>query len=345
MNFIVLPMQGAVIKEDFISKSFSIIMGSFEEKVQKLSQILNWNDYEETKSRMNHIKRTSNDDFFTHPLLICETPIEGIIGNKYFVKYINNIMNVIYWGNIFPDNELNIIKYVMSKDYDTTEYRYDMREKNKHFFISFNKDYKRCPVGFEYSFDYELDWVKDNIDIINKFLDIWTDRNKLFLRLKNSMNLFSKAIFLESQQKEEIIYNSFISDSLLFLHTTLECLILKDSDEDNKSLRIRKCVDKNLKDYKINDDYNNMFDFIKYITNIRGRYVHQGTIYAEQNNRDIFNENEKEKLTDFVHFKIIVAKMIIRCMNIVYDIKYDCNISKDKYEEKYFKKLRREKMV
>lgn len=342
MSYICLPMQGAVISNDLEYRNMHIIRGTYDEKKEKLERILGWNS-DESVFRMEHIVNTTNRDFFNRPLFIYKDNepmmIESWLKYVFKIKYVNNFVDAIYWANIYPSSKIDIVQYMFTKRKEINEYRPDMLEENRHFFVCDELDWKRFPVNNTYLFDYELDWLANNQDIVKKFLEIADDRDNLTLRLKSAMEFFHKAITIEKAYKKEKCNITLESDVVLFIHTALECLILKNSDEDNKSLRIRKCVDRNMKGYNINENYNNMFDFIKYITNVRGSYVHQGSTYKEENRKDIFSDSDKGKLTDLEHLKIICAKIIMKSADIVYKIKSE-NISEQCSEKEYFVRLR-----
>ncbi|WP_415285521.1 hypothetical protein [Clostridium perfringens] len=342
MSFICLPMQGSVIDKDFVGDSIKIIRGSFEDKKKKLMNILNWSE-NDIQAMMGHLKKTSNEDFFVSPLIIYddneEFDVQQYLKYIYNIKYLNNIVDVIYWSNVYPKNKINILEYIFIKKNEINEYRPDMRKINKHFLIADETDYKRFPLNFKYSFDYELDWIQYNKETLEKFLGLSKEYDSLVMKLKNAIEFFYKAILFDSEYKENMFNITLKSDVILFLHTSLECLILKGSNENDKSLSIRKCVKKNIRNFNLNEGYTDMFDFIKYVTNVRGKYVHQGIKYKEKNSKDMLSCNSDKKLTDFEHLKIITAKMIVKCMEIICEIK-NSNLSEDDYEEEYFKRLR-----
>ena len=63
--------------------------------------------------------------------------------------------------------------------------------------------------------------------------------------------------------------------------------------------------------------------------------MHQESTYKEENRENIFSDNDKEEFTGLEHLEIICAKMIMKCVDIVYKVKVE-NTSEEYIKKEYF---------
>ena len=324
--FLILPLQGAVLNDDVkVSSDLDIIKGSYNDKIRKITNLINA-DKETTEDMLMHMIKSRSNDFTQSPILVYKTKLNDI---SYFRDcviisyYLTSVLNVTYWAKVFPKYKIDLVNYMFTKKDRIGEFRVDTREKNNHILVC-NKsctDYICYPLNFNYECNYELDWLKEdsNKEIIKEIIELIYKKDDLSKRFLRALRFFQKAILTE---KEKTCFSNEIkSDEILLLHIVLECLLIKNSFDEGNSFKIRKYVSKaiNINGYKSN----NIFNLIKDMTGNRGQYVHEGKYYVEGNDkRSKILDMADEELDDYMHnkdsikyitnldlFKIIVAKV------------------------------------
>lgn len=331
MSYIILPMDGSIVNKDIsINNDMHIIVETKDEPIiSKITNILKVD--EEIVERMVENMNNMKVDFFDHPIFIYNDKnsknMYTIQTKRYITKFITYIVNLLYFRNEYPKSKIDIGLCVLMKQNYKGNFRPDLRKKNKFLVLVDESDYKRIPLEYESKFNFELEWIS-NIDGIHfeKMLEIMKDDDNLSRRIRVSSKFFYRAISNDDFSR---------SEKLIFLHTALECLILKDSNEQNKSFKVRKYISETC-NTEINENFDDMFNFIKYMTKSRGKYLHAGEEYKENNSRTIYDIDEGvDKEEDLNVFIIIVSNVILESINIAIDIKKDTKNSKENYEKIY----------
>ncbi|SMC19864.1 hypothetical protein SAMN02745134_00948 [Clostridium acidisoli DSM 12555] len=327
-NFLILPLQGAVLNEDVnVFSDLYIINGNSDAKIDKISNLMN-SDRETVKKMLMHMINSRSNDFLKSPVLVYKTKLKNINLFRDYVLiayYLIAILNAVYFAYVYPKNKIDLVSYMFTKKDRLEEFRVDIRKKNNHVLIcnDFCKNFMCYPLNFNYECYHELDWINknNNKNTIKEVLDIIYKNDDLSKRFLRGFRFFQKAILTE---KEATCFNNEIkSDEILLLHIVLECLLIKDTFAKNNSLKIRKYISRiiTLNDYKSKD----VFNLIRNMTTSRGQYVHEGKYYKESNDKlsrilymsdeeiDNYMKN-KDSINNIPNldlFKIVVAKVLI----------------------------------
>ncbi len=270
-HYLLIPFNGGKLDKDICFGNYSFIVGTEDEKLQKIVDLTGYDQFE-LKMFIEHTKKSRSKDFMKNPLLVLR--IENVHSNVF--------NNSAYFAKL-TFMVLKLMVYNAETKRDIFELTSDFYKDNYHVAIIGDERWQYGHGNWWnlIKFKYNLDFMgtEENQKLFLKLMDTFAFSNNtsdLYYKFLNALTLFEKSL-----EQEENYGETTLSYMLLF--AAAESLLTEGKNE--KKLRLSVIWPRLVSISGFSSKELGVLIRGKY--DLRNNFVHAGSLFNNEDSDDL----------------------------------------------------------